>query len=602
MMTKARFLILMILLLLSANFSFSQTTEFTYQGRLLDNSLPPTAAYDFEFRLFSVQTNGAPLAAQQRLGVAVVNGIFTVRLDFAGNFDGSPRWLEIAVKPAGSPNPFQVLSPRQPFTSAPYSIRSLNAGSADTAVNSLQLGGVAANQFVQTSDARLSDDRNPLPGSTSYIQNTNSQQTSSNFNISGSGTANIFNAATQFNLGGNRILIADATNFFVGVNTGTANTSGSFNSFIGRFAGTANTTGNSNTFVGYFTGANNSTGSGNSFFGGTSGNANTTGANNSFYGVNAGNRNTTANNNSIFGANAGVNNLIGTDNAFFGFFAGNVNTTSFNSFFGSLAGAVNTNGSGNAFFGYKSGNANVTGLNNAFFGYQSGLVNTSSNNTFFGSQAGSANTSGGFNTFIGTFAGNTNTTGNRNTIIGYGADVASPDLIFSTAIGAGAIVTTSHTIVIGTSNETVEINGPSSFESPITFSGVTGGGSISLCLTNNAVVAQCSSSLRYKSGIQTFTGGLDIVRRLRPISFDWKEGGRRDVGFAAEEVGEIEPLLATYNKDGQIEGVKYGQITTVLVNAVKEQQSQIEQLQKQIEALKIIVCAEKPDAALCKEK
>src|SRR5687767_6812439 len=48
----------------------AQTTEFTYQGRLLDGPLPATANYDFEFRLFDAETGGAVLASQQRLGVA----------------------------------------------------------------------------------------------------------------------------------------------------------------------------------------------------------------------------------------------------------------------------------------------------------------------------------------------------------------------------------------------------------------------------------------------------------------------------------------------------------------------------------------------------
>ncbi|MEP6902871.1 MAG: hypothetical protein ABJA66_14050 [Actinomycetota bacterium] len=80
----------------------------------------------------------------------------------------------------------------------------------------------------------------------------------------------------------------------------------------------------------------------------------------------------------------------------------------------------------------------------------------------------------------------------------------------------------------------------------------------------------------------------------------------RDVGFAAEEVEQVEPLLATYNKDGQIEGVKYGQIATVLVNSVNEQQTQIEQLKEQIklqkeqiEALKKLVCAQIPNGEIC---
>jgi len=47
--------------------------------------------------------------------------------------------------------------------------------------------------------------------------------------------------------------------------------------------------------------------------------------------------------------------------------------------------------------------------------------------------------------------------------------------------------------------------------------------------------------------------------------------GKRDLGFGAEDVQKIEPLLVTLNTQGQVEGVKYDRITVVLVNAIKEQ-------------------------------
>src|SRR5205807_1410681 len=100
------------------------------------------------------------------------------------------------------------------------------ADTASTATNATQLGGVAAGQYVLTSDSRLSDPRPPTAGSSNYIQNTTTQQASSNFNISGNGTAggtlsgNILNAASQYNLGGSRVLSnAGTNNFFVGVGT-----------------------------------------------------------------------------------------------------------------------------------------------------------------------------------------------------------------------------------------------------------------------------------------------------------------------------------------------------------------------------------------------
>jgi len=126
----------------------AQTTEFTYQG-ILNVGTPPTLTtvnYDFEFGLFSIDTGGSAIATLQRLNVPVSNGTFSVKLDFGSPtpcptcFDGSPRWLEIAVRPAGSGG-FQILLPRQAISSTPYSI---------TASNALKLGGTAANQYLLT--------------------------------------------------------------------------------------------------------------------------------------------------------------------------------------------------------------------------------------------------------------------------------------------------------------------------------------------------------------------------------------------------------------------------------------------------------------------
>ena len=56
------------------------------------------------------------------------------------------------------------------------------------------------------------------PGSAFYIRTATGPQPATNFNIGGIGTADVFNAATQFNLGGNRILsTAGTNNLFAGV-------------------------------------------------------------------------------------------------------------------------------------------------------------------------------------------------------------------------------------------------------------------------------------------------------------------------------------------------------------------------------------------------
>ena len=665
---KRKIFIALFFLTIGVSILKAQTTEFTYQGRLTDGGLPASAAFDFEFRLFAVEAGGAALAAIQRPGVAVANGIFTVKLDFGANFDGGARWLEIAVKLAASPNPLTTLTPRQSLTSAPYAIRALNSTTADTSTNSLNLGSIAANQFVQTGDARLSDERNPLPNSPNYINNTTAQQASSNFNISGSGTlggvltANAVTSATQFNIGVNRALalgsssvfvgrlagasvVAGSGNTFVGESAGRFVTSAANNSFFGREAG-MNSTGANNSFFGVFSGNSNTTGDDNSFFGSQSGDGNTTGAGNSFFGRRAGLSNTTANENSFFGFEAGMSNTIAGGNSFYGSNAGRANTNGlFNSFFGRSAGAANTTAQRNSFFGYTAGAAN-TADNNSFFGALAGLSNTTgaansffgesagkdtttgSRNTFIGRWAGTSNTTGGDNTFVGFNAGLLNTTGTKNVFIGLfagsfdngdnltlvGSNAGVPNgltLQYATAIGADAEVSSSNTVQLGRTNgfDTVFVPGL------IRLNGLGLAGSTNLCRNASNLIATCSSSLRYKTDVRNFNGGLDVVRRLRPITFRWLDGGAADVGFGAEEVARVEPLLTTVNEQGETEGVKYAQITTVLVNAVREQQVQIEvqntsikQLQERIKqqelliaALKSAFCGQNPAADICQQ-
>ncbi|HWT02916.1 MAG TPA: tail fiber domain-containing protein [Pyrinomonadaceae bacterium] len=111
------------------------------------------------------------------------------------------------------------------------------------------------------------------------------------------------------------------------------------------------------------------------------------------------------------------------------------------------------------------------------------------------------------------------------------------------------------------------------------------GGVTNVCHTDLFVLANCSSSLRYKTEVQPFVAGLDLVRRLRPISFTWKSGGMHDLGLAAEEVAQVEPLLVTHNEKGEVEGVKYDRLSAVFINAFKEQQQMIEEQARQIERL-----------------
>ncbi|MFN2578642.1 MAG: tail fiber domain-containing protein [Pyrinomonadaceae bacterium] len=154
---------------------------------------------------------------------------------------------------------------------------------------------------------------------------------------------------------------------------------------------------------------------------------------------------------------------------------------------------------------------------------------------------------------------------------------------------------------------TIEPNGNITIAGTLAVTTLGSAGSTSLCLNSLNQISSCSSSLRYKTNVAPFSFGLNLISRLRPISFDWKTGGMRDVGFGAEDVAAINPLFVTYNARGEVEGVKYDRLSVVFVNAFKEQQAQIEQQQNQlknqqnqIDALKKLVCLDHPNTDVCK--
>jgi hypothetical protein len=128
-----RFIWIAILFVAFAAFAFGQTTEITYQGQLQSSSAPASGSFDFEFALFDGAGSqiGSVLT---RNGVSVSGGIFSVNLDFGAGFPGATRFLEIRVRQSGG-GAFTTLSPRQAVTSAPYSIKSLAADTADSAAN-----------------------------------------------------------------------------------------------------------------------------------------------------------------------------------------------------------------------------------------------------------------------------------------------------------------------------------------------------------------------------------------------------------------------------------------------------------------------------------
>jgi hypothetical protein len=96
-----------------------------------------------------------------------------------------------------------------------------------------------------------------------------------------------------------------------------------------------------------------------------------------------------------------------------------------------------------------------------------------------------------------------------------------------------------------------------------------------------------ASDYRLKENIEPMTNGLDRVKQLNPVKFEWKQTGLKSEGFIAHEVDEIYSDCVNGEKDGErMQTMDYGKITPLLVKAIQEQQEQIEALQSEINELK----------------
>jgi len=139
---------------------------------------------------------------------------------------------------------------------------------------------------------------------------------------------------------------------------------------------------------------------------------------------------------------------------------------------------------------------------------------------------------------------------------------------------------------------------------------------------NGTVIAgTCSSDARLKRDIRPLPSLLDKIVRLQPVSFYWRTGvhpsqtfgSRSSFGLVAQEVERVMPELVTEDEHG-FKAVNYSKLPLLTLQAIKEQQAQIDRQQQQlsaqqqenrrllsqVEALMKLVCADHPDATLCR--
>jgi hypothetical protein len=103
-----------------------------------------------------------------------------------------------------------------------------------------------------------------------------------------------------------------------------------------------------------------------------------------------------------------------------------------------------------------------------------------------------------------------------------------------------------------------------------------------------------SSDARFKTNISPITNSLQKVLALRGVHFNWNTtafpermfSDKRTIGFIAQEVEKVVPeIVQTENTPEQYKSVHYDKVVALLVEAIKEQQKQIDNLKSQVKKL-----------------
>jgi hypothetical protein len=378
----------------------------------------------------------------------------------------------------------------------------------------------------------------------------------------------------------NLLQVVDLINFnntdfntFLGYQAGKNVVAGAqFNTFIGYQAGFASSTAASstadhNTAIGYQTLFNNTTGYLNTALGTWALFSNTTGFSNTALGHKALYSNTTGYRNTAIGSFALYSNTTGYQNTAGGFRALYFNTTGYNNTaLGERALQSNTTGYQNTALGFWALSSNTTGYQNTALGYQAGT---------YIADGTTANATSTNSLYLGAFTKASFSGADNEIVIGYNAVGAGSN---SVVLGNDSITKTilKGNVGIGTTTPAYKLDVSGTLGATLTQS-ATAGTAVHINLTTREIYAY-TSSLRFKHDITDLEIDSSKIFDLRPVSFTPNDSDRRDFGLIAEEVEPILPELVLYDGEGRPTAVRYEQLSVLLLNEMKKQKKEIEEL------------------------
>ena len=117
--------------------------------------------------------------------------------------------------------------------------------------------------------------------------------------------------------------------------------------------------------------------------------------------------------------------------------------------------------------------------------------------------------------------------------------------------------------------------------------GATTSTTVGLIRASNDIIAYASSDERLKENVVTISGSLDILKQINGYYFDWvpmegiHENEGRDIGVIAQEIEAVLPEIVT-TRDNGYKAVKYEKMIALLIECVKEQQKQIDEIKNKL--------------------
>ena len=97
------------------------------------------------------------------------------------------------------------------------------------------------------------------------------------------------------------------------------------------------------------------------------------------------------------------------------------------------------------------------------------------------------------------------------------------------------------------------------------------------------IVSDCSSDERLKDNISVILNPIDKIKQIKGVEFDWNNKQStfkgHDIGVVAQDIEKVLPELVN-TRDNGYKAVKYDKLTALLIEAIKQQQEEIEELKK----------------------